>query len=150
MNNVAINGEVAGFYVGDSPHAKAVLRDNVAKHNGEFGFFLRDSSHARAVHNKAVNNCLGMGLINTGSPGRGPRLDHQAKPRAQEQPQLSGLRGRPADLRHGDRRCSGPAITSIQRNIVNGNRPVWCVGLSGRHRGGLVGRPSAGATRLTT
>jgi parallel beta-helix repeat protein len=69
FDNVAIKGEVAGFYVGDSPHANAFLRGNVARNNDEFGFFLRDSSNAVATHNRAIRNCLGMGLINTGSPG---------------------------------------------------------------------------------
>jgi len=69
LHNVAMDGAEAGFYVGDSPHANAVLRGNVARRNHEFGFFLRDSSHARAVHNRAVRNCLGIGLVNTGSPG---------------------------------------------------------------------------------
>ena len=69
FDNVAIKGEVAGFYVGDSPHANALLRGNVARNNKEFGFFLRDSSNAVVIHNRAIRNCLGMGLINTGSPG---------------------------------------------------------------------------------
>ena len=107
VNNVATESQVSGFYIGDSPHAKAVLRDNVARHNGEFAFFLRDSSHARAVHNKAVSNCLGMGLINTGSPGGVHDWAIKRNRRAQEPPQLPGLRGRPADLRHGDRAARG-------------------------------------------
>jgi len=69
LHNVSTGSEVSGFYIGDSPHANAVLRDNLARRNGEFAFFLRDSSHAVAVHNRAVGNCLGMALVNTGSPG---------------------------------------------------------------------------------
>jgi hypothetical protein len=122
VNNVALNGEVAGFYVGDSPHAKAVLRDNVAKDNSEFGFFLRDSSHARAVHNKAVGNCLGMGLVNTGSPGgvhdwavkRNHVLRNQRKCTGEGGPPISGT----------GIGLLGAIRNVVQGNIVNGNRPA--------------------------
>jgi parallel beta helix pectate lyase-like protein len=122
VNNVAMDGKEAGFYVGDSPHAKAVLRDNVAKHNRQFGFFLRDSSHARAVHNKAVNNCLGMGLINTGSPGgvhdwavkRNHVLRNNRRcPGSGNGPPISGT----------GIGLLGASHNAIQGNIVNGNRP---------------------------
>jgi nitrous oxidase accessory protein NosD len=121
VNNVATDSEVSGFYIGDSPHAKAVLRDNVARHNGEFAFFLRDSSHARAVHNKAVNNCLGMGLINTGSPGgvhdwaikRNHVLRNRRNcPDSEGGPPISGT----------GIALLGATHNVVQGNIVNGNR----------------------------
>ena len=69
LHNLAVGGGEAGFYVGDSPRARAILRGNRARDNGQFGFFLRDSSHGRALRNEAVHNCLGIGLLNTGEPG---------------------------------------------------------------------------------
>jgi len=69
LHNLSVRGGEAGFYVGDSPTSRAILRGNRARDNGNFGFFFRDSSHGRAMRNEAVHNCLGMGLINTGSPG---------------------------------------------------------------------------------
>jgi parallel beta-helix repeat protein len=69
LSNRASDAGVAGFYVGDSPNANARLSHNVAEGNGEFGFFLRDSSNGLAKHNRVRRNCLGIGLINTGSPG---------------------------------------------------------------------------------
>lgn len=69
LHNLAVGGGEAGFYVGDSPKSRAILRGNRARDNGEFGFFLRDSSHGRAMRNEAVHNCLGIGLLNTGAPG---------------------------------------------------------------------------------
>ena len=68
-HNVATGSDEAGFYVGDSKHARAVLKDNVARDNGEFGYFLRDSSHGRVIDNDAKGNCVGIGLINTGQTG---------------------------------------------------------------------------------
>jgi nitrous oxidase accessory protein NosD len=129
VNNVAVDGEVAGFYVGDSPHAKAVLRDNVAKHNSEFGFFLRDSSHARAVHNKAVGNCLGMGLVNTGAPGgvhdwsikRNHVLRNQRKCPGEGGPPISGT----------GIGLLGASHNAVQGNVVNGNRPAGAAAFPG-------------------
>ncbi len=69
LHNLSVGGGEAGFYVGDSPKSRAILRGNRARDNGQFGFFLRDSSHGRAMRNEAVHNCLGIGLINTGAPG---------------------------------------------------------------------------------
>jgi parallel beta-helix repeat protein len=69
LSNRATGGGEAGLYVGDSPNAGAVVRGNVAKHNGSFGIFLRDSSHGAAKGNRVSRNCLGIGLVNTGAPG---------------------------------------------------------------------------------
>ena len=133
FDNVAIKGQVAGFYVGDSPHAKAVLRDNVAKQNGEFGFFLRDSSHARAVHNKAVRNCLGMGLINTGSPGGvhdwAIKRNHVLRnvrrcPDSGGGPPISGT----------GIALAGATHNTVRENVVNGNHPKG----AGAFPGGIV------------
>jgi Right handed beta helix region len=73
LRNLATRNHEAGFYVGDSPHAKALLRHNKARGNGSFGFFLRDSAHGRALNNTVEHNCLGIGVINTGAPGPAKR-----------------------------------------------------------------------------
>jgi Right handed beta helix region len=52
------NGE-AGLYMGDSPHANSVLRDNKADHNG-YGLFMRDSTDLTAVDNQVWGNCVGI------------------------------------------------------------------------------------------
>ena len=100
INNLAKNAGEAGFYVGDSPHAKAFLKGNTARHNGAFGYFLRDSAHGLAVHNRATRNCLGFGLIDTGAPGgarkwtlRNNRAikNNNSCPSGEEGPPVSGL-----------------------------------------------------------
>jgi len=73
VRNLATGNGEAGLYVGDSPRAKALLRNNKARGNGSFGFFLRDSAHGRAINNTVVHNCLGIGVLNTGSPGNAKR-----------------------------------------------------------------------------
>jgi nitrous oxidase accessory protein NosD len=58
------NGE-AGLYMGDSPNANSVLRDNKADHNG-FGLFMRDSTGLTAVDNQVWGNCVGILALNSG------------------------------------------------------------------------------------
>ncbi len=58
------NGE-AGLYMGDSPHANSVLRDNKADHNG-FGLFMRDSTELQAFDNQVWGNCVGILALNSG------------------------------------------------------------------------------------
>ena len=66
-NRAARSGE-AGFYLADTAHAKARVRDNVATHN-ELGFFFRDASHGIVAGNRARGNCVGIVLFDTDSPG---------------------------------------------------------------------------------
>jgi Right handed beta helix region len=130
LNNVARDGAVAGFYVGDSPHAKAVLRGNVSRHNREFGFFLRDSSHAVAVHNLAVRNCLGMGLINTGSPGGVHDWSLRKNRSVRNQRRCSGGEGSPPISGTGIA-LLGASHNAIRDNLVNGNRPAGAAAFPG-------------------
>jgi Right handed beta helix region len=130
LHNVAIEGEVAGIYVGDSPHANAVLRGNVARRNHEFGFFLRDASHAVAAHNRAVHNCLGMALINTGSPGgvhdwtlrKNRVLRNQRRcPAGEGGPPISGT----------GIGLLGASRNVVRDNLVKGNRPAGAAAFPG-------------------
>jgi hypothetical protein len=122
LHNVAKHAEEAGFYIGDSPHANAVLRRNRARRNGEFGFFIRDASHALVVHNRAVRNCLGIGLINTGAPGGvhdwGVR-DNRALRNQREcigGPEAPPISGTGIAL-------LGARGNRVRHNVANGNRP---------------------------
>jgi nitrous oxidase accessory protein NosD len=130
INNLAKNAGEAGFYVGDSPHAKAFLKGNTARHNGAFGYFLRDSAHGLAVHNRATRNCLGFGLIDTGAPGgarkwalRNNRAikNNNSCPAGEEGPPVSGLGIGLSGARH----------TRVRGNVVRGNRPAGASAFSG-------------------
>jgi parallel beta-helix repeat protein len=69
LNNRASGSEEAGFYIGDSPEANATLKGNVATGNGLFGYFMRDASYGTLEENQATGNCIGVGLLDSGSPG---------------------------------------------------------------------------------
>jgi hypothetical protein len=118
VHNVATDNDEAGLYVGDSRHASAVLRENRARHNGAFGFFLRDAAHGRLIHNRASRNCVGVVLVNTGSPGGvhdwRVRRNHVPKnnrlcEEGEEGPRFSG---------------TGIALLGARRNFVHANTVV--------------------------
>jgi hypothetical protein len=130
VNNVAKGAKEAGFYVGDSPHAKAFLKGNTARHNGSFGFFLRDSAHGVAVHNQATRNCLGFGVLDTGAPGGArkwtlrhnrARKNNRLCPGGGEGPPISGIGIALVGARH----------THVRGNVVRGNRPSGDSAFSG-------------------
>ena len=121
-HNVAKGSGEAGFYVGVSKRARAVLKDNIAISNGSFGYFLRDSSHGRVIDNEAKGNCLGIGLINTGAGGgvrawsvrqNDVRRNNKFCPPAEGAPPISGT----------GIALLGAKKNSIRRNAVLRNRP---------------------------
>jgi len=58
------NGE-AGLYMGDSPKAASVIRENRTDHNG-IGIFMRDSTGLTATSNQSWGNCVGILALNSG------------------------------------------------------------------------------------
>jgi nitrous oxidase accessory protein NosD len=67
IKNVAHNNHEAGFYVGDSPHANAVVHDNVSIGNGN-GIFLRNAEGGNVSGNTVRSNCVGI-LVLGDAPG---------------------------------------------------------------------------------
>jgi Right handed beta helix region len=121
-HNLSTGNGVAGFYVGDSPHAKAVLRHNKARGNGSFGFFLRDSAHGRALNNTVVHNCLGIGAINTGAPGGSRRWLIEGNTVRQNNKFCKGEEGGPPTSGTGIG-LIGARRSVVRDNSVRGNVP---------------------------
>jgi parallel beta-helix repeat protein len=67
-DDIAIGNDEAGFYVGDSPNAATVVRDNVATGN-EFGIFVRHARGVTVMNNRASGNCQGVLVLDDGQPG---------------------------------------------------------------------------------
>jgi parallel beta helix pectate lyase-like protein len=79
--NLTVESGEAGIYIGDSPHADAVVWKNVAWKNG-FGIFIRDAAHGTLQKNKTFGNCLGILFLNTDESQappefQGPAIDVQ-------------------------------------------------------------------------
>jgi hypothetical protein len=63
------NGD-AGFYVGESPDANAVIVNNTSYNNTGEGILFRDSKVADIHGNVLFGNCVGILVLDTGVPGR--------------------------------------------------------------------------------
>jgi nitrous oxidase accessory protein NosD len=67
-NDIAIGNDEAGFYVGDSPFANTVVRDNLAIGN-QLGIFIRHARHVTVTGNHIRGNCQGILVLDDGEPG---------------------------------------------------------------------------------
>ena len=67
-NDIAIGNEEAGFYVGDSPHADTVVRDDQAYGN-QFGIFVRHARHVLVTDDFVSGNCQGIMILDDGQSG---------------------------------------------------------------------------------
>jgi Right handed beta helix region len=127
-NNVSHDNGEPGFYVGDSPHANAVVVGNRSFRNGVggaegFGFLFRDSSFGMVRDNSASDNCVGYVFVD--SPAPGPLTDWSA---------VNNLalhnNGACPGVSHGPPPTSGIGFvlfgaqrTSLIENISQGNVP---------------------------
>jgi nitrous oxidase accessory protein NosD len=121
-DNVTPRNHEAGIYVGDSPHADAVVRDNVSYGNVGNGIFIRDSQHGVVEDNQTFDNCIGILFLDTPAPttasdwtGSDNSANHNntACPKSDDGPAVSGL---------------GIVIFAAQQvtltdNTANGNQP---------------------------
>jgi Right handed beta helix region len=119
-SNVTPRNHEAGIYVGDSPEANAVVRNNVSYANVGFGIFIRDAANGVVKGNDTYDNCVGILFVDTpDEPGAPPRPNHDwiarhngadhnnaACPPSEEGPPISGL---------------GIAIAGAQRITLFGN-----------------------------
>jgi parallel beta-helix repeat protein len=129
-DNLATGNHEAGFYLGESPNAAAVVSDNDAHGNG-FGIFFRDSRHATITDNNVSGNCAGIVFLNTqsqGSPGVG---DVVASDNTGDKNNLHCLPGdRPAISGIGTVIIGGDHIT-VRDNTFNGNVATGATPASG-------------------
>jgi len=67
-DDTAIGNHEAGFYVGDSPDADTVVRDDQAYGN-LFGVFIRHARHVLVQDNRLSGNCQGILVLDDGQRG---------------------------------------------------------------------------------
>lgn len=119
QDNWTSYSDEAGLYMGDSPDAHGVLKDNKSDHNG-IGVFMRDSTYLTAEGNHATDNCAGILALNSGgeaAPWDSPagnytiedntvRNNNKACPAAEGHPAFSG---------------HGIALAGVHDTVVKGN-----------------------------
>jgi len=119
LNNTASGSGEAGIYVGDSPNAQAVVKNNTVFDNG-LGIFIRSASSGAIVSNNAHDNCLGVLFLEAPSSptnwaATGNQVNHNNKscPASGDTPPISG----------GGIVVLGGHDIVIQANTVDNNRP---------------------------
>jgi len=119
-NDIAVGNHEAGFYVGDSPHADTVVRNDIAVGN-TLGIFVRHARHVAVFHNLATKNCQGILVLDDGQPGGAGNvvIAHNAAiannkfcPKSEEAPPLQG----------GGILLLGATQSLVVHNLVLGNR----------------------------
>jgi hypothetical protein len=130
LHNLARANGAPGFYIGDSPHAGAVVAGNRAFGNGTsgaegIGILIRDSSWGRVWGNITRNNCAGIVIVDSGEnpaptthwAAWGNVASHNNRACAAESgggaPALSGI----------GITLFGASHSSLWRNWTNNNRP---------------------------
>jgi hypothetical protein len=119
-HDVAIGSAEAGFYVGDSPDADTVVRDDRAFGN-LFGIFIRHARQVLVKDNLVSGNCEGIMVLDDGQRGGvgnaiivGNRVRNNNKfcPKSEESP---------VNLSGGGILLLGATRTLVARNFVTGN-----------------------------
>ena len=119
-NDTAIGNNEAGFYVGDSPNAATVVRDNVTQGNS-LGIFVRHARGVTVMNNRATGNCQGVLVLDDGQPGGAGNAVVQSNsvfrnnkfcPANEEAPPLQG----------GGILLVGATQTKVISNSVKGNQ----------------------------
>lgn len=119
-NDTAIGNNEAGFYVGDSPNAATVVRDNVTQGNS-LGIFVRHARGVTVMNNRATGNCQGVLVLDDGQAGGAGNAVVQSNsvfrnnkfcPANEEAPPLQG----------GGILLVGATQTKVTGNSVKGNQ----------------------------
>jgi Right handed beta helix region len=120
-DDTAIGNHEAGFYVGDSPHADTVVRDDQAYGN-QFGIFIRHARHVLVTGNRLSGNCQGIMVLDDGQRGgvgNAAIVDNSVFRNNKFCPKHGDS---PVSLQGGGILLLGATRTLVARNSVAGNR----------------------------
>jgi Right handed beta helix region len=119
-NDTAIGNSEAGFYVGDSPNAATVVRDDVAMGN-TLGIFVRHARGVTVIHNRSTGNCQGILVLDDGQPGGAGNAVVQSNSVFRNNKACKASEDAPA-LQGGGILLVGATQTKVTQNSVQGNR----------------------------
>lgn len=120
-NDVAIGNHEAGFYVGDSPDADTVVRNNIAIGN-EFGIFVRHAREVAVFHNLATKNCQGILVLDDGQPGGAGTAVIAKNAIIANNKFCPKSMDTPVDIQGGGILLLGATKTLVIHNLVLGNK----------------------------
>jgi nitrous oxidase accessory protein NosD len=147
-DDTAIGNDEAGFYVGDSPHADTVVRNNRAFGN-QFGIFIRHARHVLVTGNVVGGNCQGILVLDDGQKGGAGNAVIKHNRVFNNNKFCKKSEDTPVDTKGGGILLLGATHTLVTHNSVTGN--------AGKkfNSGGIVvlrapRRRRAGATPIST
>jgi hypothetical protein len=120
-DDVATGNAEAGFYVGDSPDADTVVRDDQAFGN-QFGIFVRHARQVLVTNNFVRGNCQGIMILDDGQPGGAGRVtvvDNRVVSNNKFCPKHGDT---PVNLQGGGILLLGATNSFVAFNSVSGNR----------------------------
>lgn len=120
VENVSTGSSEAGIYVGDSPDADAVIKENRTTGN-LFGIFLRNAEHGKVEDNRVARNCLGI-LVLAGAPGPAGAFAIEDNRVARNTRFCPGMYGSPSFSGIGIALVGAHDVT-VEDNDIVGNRP---------------------------
>jgi parallel beta helix pectate lyase-like protein len=122
-HNAASGAHDAGLYVGDSPDANAVIRDNRSWDNA-LGILVRHARHVLVYDNDVWSNCLGVFLLHDGQvegSGDNAVLHNRVRGNNESCTQFAGFLHVPS-IGGGGIVAAGSLHNVIAENTVTGNR----------------------------
>jgi len=120
-NDVAIGNDEAGFYVGDSPDADTVVRNDQAFGN-QFGIFVRHARQVLVTNNFVSGNCQGIMVLDDGQKGGAGRVTVVSN-RVSNNNKFCPKHGdTPVNLQGGGILLLGATNSFVAFNRVSGNR----------------------------
>ena len=119
-NDTAIGNEEAGFYVGDSPWADTVVRDNLAFGN-QFGIFIRHARHVVVIGNRVSRNCQGILVLDDGQRGGAGNATIRDNSVFKNNKFCPKSEDTPVSTQGGGILLLGASYTLVARNSVEGN-----------------------------
>lgn len=120
-NDVAIGNDEAGFYIGDSPDADTVVRNNIAVGN-LFGIFVRHAREVAMFHNLLTRNCQGILVLDDGQPGGAGNAVIARNAVIANNKFCPKSGDTPVDIQGGGILLLGATRTLVIHNLVLGNK----------------------------
>ena len=119
-HDIAVGSNEAGFYVGDSPHADTVVRDNKAYGNA-LGIFIRHARHVLVSGNVVNGNCQGILVLDDGQKGGAGNAVIKHNRVLNNNKFCKKSEDTPVDTKGGGILLLGATHTLVTHNSVTGN-----------------------------
>jgi hypothetical protein len=119
-DDTAIGNDEAGFYVGDSPQADTVVRDDQAFGN-QFGIFVRHARHVLVSGNVISGNCQGILILDDGQKGGAGNVTVKFNRVFNNNKFCKKSGDTPVDTKGGGILLLGATHTLVTHNSVTGN-----------------------------